>query len=101
MCKLSGPVQRKLYAVQTEWYNLGLELGLQTTTLDSIDVKYDRDPSQCFREVLKEWLKGVNPTWQAMVNALRSPSVRQYQVAEQIRTELGLLPFRPGEGITS
>ena len=83
-------VQRKLYAVKTDWYNLGLELGQRVSTLDSIDTKYNNDPSQCFRHVLKEWLKGVNPppTWQAMVNALKSPTVAQPQVAEQIQTEL-------------
>ena len=83
-------VQRKLFTVKNEWYNLGLELGQRVSTLDSIDTKYSGDPSQCFRQVLKEWLKGVNPppTWQAMVNALKSPTVVQYQVAEQIQTEL-------------
>ena len=83
-------VQRRLYVVKTKWYNLGLELGQRVSTLDSIDTKYSGDPSQCFRQVLKEWLKGVNPppTWQAMVNALKSPTVVQYQVAEQIQTEL-------------
>ena len=83
-------VQRKLFAVNTEWYNVGLELGLHASTLDSIYAKYSGDPSQCFRHVLKEWLKGVNPppTWQAMINALESPTVAQYQVAKQIRTEI-------------
>ena len=83
-------VQRKLYDVNTKWYNLGLELGLRPPTLDSIDAKYNSDPSQCFRQVLKEWLNGVNPppTWQAMVNALKSPTVSQYKLAEQIQTEL-------------
>ena len=85
-------VQRKLYTVHTEWYNLGLELGQRVSTLDSIDAKCNGDPSRCFRQVLKEWLKGVNPppiaTWQAMVKALKSPTVAQYQVAEQIQSEL-------------
>jgi len=83
-------VQRKLYDVNTKWYNLGLELGLRPPTLDSIDAKYNSDPSQCFRQVLKEWLNGVSPppTWRAMVNALKSPTVAQYKLAEQIHTEL-------------
>ena len=83
-------VQRKLYDVKTEWYNLGLELGLRVSTLDSIDAKYNSDPSQCFRQVLKEWLKGVNPppTWRAMVKALKSPTVAQHCLAQQIETEL-------------
>ena len=83
-------VQRKIFAVRTEWYNLGLELGQRPSTLDSIAVQYSSDPSQCFRQVLKVWLKGVDPrpTWQAMVNALKSPTVARPQVAEQIQTEL-------------
>jgi len=83
-------VQKKIFAVRTEWYNLGLELGQRPSTLDSIAVQYSSDPSQCFRQVLKVWLKGVDPspTWQAMVNALKSPTVAQPQVAEQIQTEL-------------
>jgi len=92
-----GDVQRKIFAVKTEWYNLGLELGLRPPTLDSICNKHSGDPSQCFRQVLQEWLKGVNPppTWQAMVNALKSPTVAEYQVAEQIQTELSMQPLTP------
>ena len=87
-------VQRKIFAVRTEWYNLGLELGQQVSTLDSIEDKYRGDPSKCFRHVLKEWLKGVDPppTWQGMVNALKSPTVTQHQVAERIETELSPQP---------
>ena len=83
-------IQNKLYAVTAEWYNLGLQLGLRASTLDRIEAKYNSDPSRCFCQVLKEWLKGVNPlpTWQAVVNALKSPTVGQYEVAEQIETEL-------------
>ena len=83
-------VQRKLYPVKTDWYNLGLELGLRVSTLDGIDAKYSGDPPQCFRHVLKEWLKGINPvpTWQAMVNALKAPTVAHYHLAEQIQHEL-------------
>ena len=84
-------VQRKVYAARTNWYNLGLELGQQTSTLDSIGAKHKQDPSECFRQVLKEWLKGVNPspTWRAMVNALKSDTVKQRQLAEQIQSEIG------------
>ena len=82
-------VQRKLYAVNTRWYNVGLELGLKVPTLDSIDTKHRGDPSLCFRETLKEWLKGIDPspTWEAMVKALKSPTVGDHQLAEQIQAE--------------
>jgi len=79
-------VQRKVFDVRTKWYNLGLELGLQAPTLDSISDQYSRNPTECFCQVLKEWLQRINPlpTWQAMVDALKSPTVAQYQVAEEI-----------------
>ena len=83
-------VQRKLFAVRTKWYNLGLELGQRVSTLDSINARYAGNPDECFRQVLKEWLQGIDPspTWQAMVNALKSPTIAQHQVAEQIQIEL-------------
>jgi len=83
-------VQRNLFAVRTEWYNLGLELGQKVSTLDSISARYSGKPNECFRQVLKEWLQGIDPppTWQAMVNALKSPTIAQHQVAEQIQTEM-------------
>jgi len=87
-------VQKRLFAVRTEWYNLGLELGQHAATLDSIDATNSGDPSKCFRQVMKEWLKGIDPppTWQAVVKALKSPTVAQGKLAEQIQTEL--LPTR-------
>jgi len=92
-------VQRKLYAVRNEWYNLGLELGQRASTLDSIDTRYSSDPSKCFCQVLKEWLKGIDPppTWQAMVNALKSPTVAQHHVAEEIQTKLPQPPSASGQ----
>lgn len=83
-------VQRRLFAVRTEWYNLGLELGQHPSTLDSIDATNNGDPSKCFRQVMKKWLRGIDPppTWQAVVDALKSPTVAQYKLAEQIQNEL-------------
>jgi len=83
-------VQRKLLAATTKWYNLGLELGQRASTLDCIDVKYRSDPSTCFRQVLKLWLNGVDPspTWQAMVKALNSSTVAKYQLAKEIEADL-------------
>ena len=83
-------VQRKLYEVNTRWYNLGLELGLKAPILDRIGTKHRGDPSLCFSDTLKEWLKGVDPspTWEAVVKALKSPTVRHHWLAEKIQAEL-------------
>jgi len=85
-------VQRKVYAARTEWYDLGLELGQRSSDLDSIALKYSRDPAPCFRQILKVWLNGVDPspTWQAMVNALNSSTVGHCQLAQQIQAEIAL-----------
>jgi len=87
-------VQRKLFAVRTKWYNLGLELGQRASNLDSINARYTGNPDECFRQVILDWLKGISPspTWQAVVNALKSPTVAEHQVAEQIQTELSQPP---------
>ena len=63
-------IQTKVYAARTEWYNLGLELGLRHSTLDSIDVNCSSDPTQCFKEVLKKRWKGPSLFYQAVVNPL-------------------------------
>jgi len=91
-------VQRKLHAVTTSWYNLGLELGLKVPILDLIDTKYHGDPSQCFRDILKEWLRGIDPlpTWELVVIALKSPTVGEHQLAEEIEIQhLSLTSSRP------
>ena len=83
-------VQRKLYAVHAKWYDMGLELGLKVPTLDGIETKQKSDPCQCLREVLKEWLRGIDPlpTWRAVMQALKSPMLGYYQLAAHIQTEL-------------
>jgi len=83
-------VRRKLYAVHARWYDMGLELGLRVPTLDGIETKCLGDPCQCLREVLKEWLRGVDPlpTWHAIIKALKSPTLGHHQLAVHIQTEL-------------
>lgn len=45
------------------------------------------DPSDLMREMLKHWLQTTvnpHPTWMAIVTALRSRSVDEQSVAEQL-----------------
>ena len=83
-------VWRKLYVVHAKWVDMGLELGLKIHTLEGIRPKCSSDPCQCLREVLKEWLRGVDPlpTWHAIIQALKSPTVGHHQLADCIQTEL-------------
>ena len=75
-------VQKELYDARPHWYNLGLELGLKPGALDAIKSRCSGD--ECFRETLKEYLKTTTPSWRALVEALRSPTVGQPKLAETV-----------------
>ena len=79
----------ELHPVRANWYNIGLQLNVPYTTLDSFRQLYS-DPSDLLREMLKFWLKTAvdpPPTWETVVTALRSPSVNEKSVAAQLEAE--------------
>jgi hypothetical protein len=54
-------------------------------TLDSIELANPRKPDCCFRAMLIKWLREhQRPTWSALAEALRSPSVGLSHLAEVI-----------------
>jgi hypothetical protein len=68
------------------WYNLGLELGITPETLDSIELASAREPDRCFTAMLTTWLREhEQPTWSALAEALRSPSVGLSHLAKEIQ----------------
>ena len=62
---------------RSKWYNIGLGLGIESSTLDATSRNCHHQCEDCLREVLKEWLKQVEPrpTWDALQEALNLPSV--------------------------
>ena len=70
------------------WFNLGLKLELNVTTLVCVRDQYP-DPSTALREMLLLWLKTVDPppTWEGLACALESCTVGEPQLAEQLRTK--------------
>ena len=77
---------RELHPVRASWYNIGLELDIPHTELDYLEQNY----SDQLREVLKYWLKTAvdpPPTWEAVVIALRSPSVNEINLAAQLEAK--------------
>ena len=75
----------KLWSARSEWYNIGLGLGLSADELKSIDQK-ERKPGDCLREVLIEWLKQRNPRKFQLIEALRQPCVGYENLAEDLHT---------------
>lgn len=78
-------VLEELHEARTKWYCIGLKLKIPVDTLDSIKTQSD-NPGECLLQALKHWLKTVDPkpTWQALVDALRSCLVEEHQLASSI-----------------
>ena len=77
-------VQRAAWDARAKWYNIGLELEIDSGTLDVIE-RNSKDIDSCFRAMLTTWLKMVDPkrTWEALAEALRSPTVGYEHLAER------------------
>ena len=70
----------------TKWYKIGLRLDVPVDKLDGIRREFS-DQEDCLCEMLKEWLKGAagtRPTWHVLVEALRSQTVGETQLADQL-----------------
>ena len=81
-------VQRILWEARTQWYNLGLELDITPDSLDSIELANSGKPDRCFRAMLTKWLREhQRPTWSALAEAVRSPSVGLSHLAEEIQKQ--------------
>ena len=76
-------VQRAAWDARSKWYNIGLELNIDQGTLDVIEGDGKSTDKQ-FRAMLTTWLKMVDPrpTWEALAEALRSPTVGYEHLAE-------------------
>ena len=70
-----------IYAV--DWYNIGIELGIEHHVLNVTEKDHPQQSVICFRKVLDKWLKLIpNATWRMLEVALTN--VR--------RQQLGLYP---------
>ena len=67
-----GLLLEELLDVQTQWFDLGLHLGVSVWKLESINVQFS-DTRGLLEEVLKTWLTtAYNPSWKTLTNALKS-----------------------------
>ena len=58
--------------VSDDWEDIGLFLGLQQGALDEIRSKFPSHTKKCFREMIKLWLRKIDPvpTWSAIIDAI-------------------------------
>ena len=64
------------------WYVLGLKLKVSVVTLDRIRAQFPDSRDQLL-EMLKTWLQtSDNPSWWAVIDALRSPGVDEWMLSD-------------------
>ena len=80
-------VYRTTFEARTKWQNILLELGVGSATIESIGLKYRDNPDDCYREGLREWLKGGEKSWRDLMNALSSLTVGHIDVARVIERD--------------
>ena len=65
----------RLWCIRDTWRNLGLALGHDSASLNSIEMDYSGHPhktNECFRALLEEWLRGKKSCWKMLAKALCS-----------------------------
>ena len=77
---------------------MGLNLKIPADVLESIESQYSDDRRRLGRIIL-EFLKRIDPkpTWRAIVDALKSPTVNMAKLAERIETKY-CSPPKPDTG---
>ena len=79
-------VQVSIWDAIAKWYYIGLGLGLSADTLDVIANNHPGKTEECLTDTIKLWLrsKEPQPTWKALAEVLKSPTVGYAHLAEKI-----------------
>ncbi len=72
-----------LLDVRTNWEDIGLSLKLSDGTLRAIGAQH-KDPKDCMRDMLRDWLNTSDASWSSLVDALRHPIVGQGNLAAEL-----------------
>ena len=72
----------------SQWYLLGIYLGLRPSTLDAINADY-KTTRECRTQLLLEWQRRMIPTWCAVVKAL--VGIGRERLASELATKYGML----------
>ena len=64
---------RFLLPVAKHWHNIGILLGISYISLEQIEADYPGSCKDCVREMIKVWLKQVDPrpTWKDLADAVK------------------------------
>ena len=76
--------------IASDWFNLGVALGLSSGTLKTIESNYPKDARRCLTEMVVAWLQmkdNSQPSWQSLASVLSTPSVNRIEIATIIAAE--------------
>ena len=77
----------ELFEAKIKWFDIGVQLELDVSVLEGINLKANSDPNDCFRNMLITWLRSsskVEKTWRTLVEVLKSNTVGYEFLAEKI-----------------
>lgn len=70
-------VMESINAVVTEWFRLGLKLGVPPNTMETIQYDHCNDVEACKIKVVQQWLKQPHPLWCSLVEALNEIGLKK------------------------
>ena len=78
-----------MWDARSKWYHIGVELDIETSTLDIIGTECQGKVEDCFTKLLTTWLSRVTPqpSWSALVEALESPAVDHLKLVDKIKSK--------------
>ena len=84
---LSTLLRELIKKVDSKWENIGILLEIESHRLESIKTEEHHNTQNCLREMLKIWLKMINPppSWSAITNALEC--IGDEQLARDLRSK--------------
>ena len=77
---------QELNAAQQKWEEIGRELGMKPDTLSEICTNYS-DSGDCLRAMFHEWLERNCIVWKQIIAILRSSSVGEFHLADQLEAK--------------
>ena len=82
-----GDLYIATFDARIKWRNFLLVLKIPSDIIDRIGKDWSNNPDDCYREGLKEWLKGGERSWEDVVKALSSPIVGHSDIARTIEKD--------------
>ena len=79
-------IANELYEVKTQWNDIGIQLEVPKATRKRLQQVHKDNPQQALTEMMEEWLDtdDPEPSWPAIVKALRSRSVNAKTLANNL-----------------